>query len=155
MDTSFPRSGEFHSIRVGIGVSNLPLRCAGTLLFMLGLLKLYAVFVARDVSTTPDPVIPLSMRHLALAMGIIEIQLGALILLLRSPVRAAQCLTAVGLGFIGYRWLHALKAGPSCPCLAGATNLLPMLRAYEDKVLLALAVWFFLVGLWTWTSRLK
>jgi hypothetical protein len=60
--------------------------------------------------------------------------LGALIGFALRPLRGAQGLTLVVAGFIGYRWLHALAAGPSCPCLAGATSLLPILRRYEDNL---------------------
>jgi len=82
-------------------------------------------------------------------MGLLEIQLGILVFSLR-PLRAAQMLTVIGSSFIAYRCLHALSTGPVCPCLAGATSLLPILRTQEDKILLAFSIWFFLIGLWSW-----
>jgi uncharacterized protein YjeT (DUF2065 family) len=128
----------------------LQLQAAAVVLLILGMLKLYAWSVPGLVSSTQDAVIPLPLNKLALLMGLIEVQFGILIIFLLRPVRGAQCLTLIGSGFIGYRWLHAVSAGPVCPCLAGATSLLPILRTYENKILLSLSIWFFLIGVWSW-----
>ncbi len=133
----------------------LPLQTAGIGLLVLGLLKLYAAAVPGMVPMTHDAVIPIPLRWLALIMGLLEVQFAVLIGFALHPLRGAQGMTLVGAGFIGYRWLHALAAGPSCPCLAGATSLLPILRRYEDNLLLALAVWFFLIGAWSWAMESK
>jgi hypothetical protein len=128
----------------------LQLQVAAVVLLTLGALKVYAWSVPGLVSATQDAVIPLPLNQLALGMGLIEILLGMLVFFFLRPLRAAQCLTLVGASFIGYRWLHALSSGPTCPCLAGATSLLPVLRIHEDKILLSLSIWFFLIGAWSW-----
>ena len=133
--------------------ASLQLQVAAILLLTLGALKLYAWSVPGLVSVTPDAVIPMSLNRLALWMGLIEIQFGILILFFLRPLRAAQCLTLIGSSFIGYRWLHALSTGPICPCLAGTTSLLPILRTHEDKILLTLSIWFFLIGAWSWVRE--
>ncbi len=131
----------------------LQLQVAAVVLLTLGALKLYAWSVPGLVSATQDAVIPLPLNKLALWMGLIEVQFGIWILFLLRPLRAAQCLTLIGSGFIGYRWLHAVSAGPACPCLAGATSLLPILRTHEDKILLSLSIWFFLIGALSWVRE--
>lgn len=136
-------------MRRGPASTLLPLQVAAVVLLTLGALKLYAWSVPGLVSATPDAVVRLPLHTLALLMGLLEIQLGAMVIFLR-PLRAAQLLTTVGSSFMAYRGLHALSAGPTCPCLAGATSLLPILRTHEDKILLAFSIWFFLVGLWCW-----
>jgi len=128
----------------------IPLQIAAVVLLTLGALKLYAWLVPGLVSATPDAVVRLPLHTLALLMGLLEVQLGVLVLFFLRPLCAAQALTLIGAGFIGYRWLHAISAGPVCPCLAGATSLLPILRTHEDKILLAFSIWFFLIGLWGW-----
>jgi hypothetical protein len=128
----------------------LQLQVAAVVLLTLGALKLYAWSIPGLVSTTSDAVIPLPLNNLALLMGLIEIQFGILIIFFLRPVRAAQCLVLIGASFIGYRWLHAVSTGPACPCLAGATSLLPVLRNHEDEILLSLSIWFFLIGAWSW-----
>jgi hypothetical protein len=131
----------------------LQLQVAALVLLILGALKLYAWSVPGLVSVTQDAVIPLPLNKLALWMGLIEVQMGILILFFLRPLHAAQCLTLIGTGFIAYRWLHALSAGPACPCLAGATSLLPILRTQEDKILLSFSIWFFLIGAWSWVRE--
>lgn len=128
----------------------LQLQVAAVVLLTLGMLKLYAWSVPGLVSATQDAVIPLPLNKLALLMGLIEVQFGILIIFFLRPMLAAQCLVLIGASFIGYRWLHAVSAGPACPCLAGATSLLPVLRTHEDKLLLSLSIWFFLIGAWSW-----
>ena len=99
----------------------LPLRIGGIVLLGLGLFKLYAAAVPGMVPMTRDAVIPIPLRLLALIMGLFESQFGLLIGFALRPLRGAQWLTLVGAGFIAYRWLHALAAGPSCPSLISAT----------------------------------
>ena len=129
------------------------LRVAAVILLTLGMLKLYAGSVPGMVSTDQDAVIPISLNRLALLMGSAEVLLAVLIAVFLRPLRAAQCLSVVGASFMGYRWLHAMSVGPACPCLAGATSLLPVLRTQEDKILLSLSIWFFLIGVWSWGTE--
>lgn len=131
----------------------LQLPVAGMVLLILGALKLYAGSVPGLISATPDAVIPMPLNKLALLMGVIEVQFGILIVFFLRPVRAAQCLVLIGAGFIAYRWLHVLSTGPTCPCLAGAMSVLPVLRPQEDKILLSLSIWFFLIGAWSWGAE--
>lgn len=135
------------------GAPVLP-QVAGVILLTLGLLKLYA-WSAGLVSPTQDAVIPMPLSKLALFMGLIEVQAGVGIIFLLRPLRAAQGLALIGASFICYRWLHSLIGGAPCPCLAGATSILPILRMHEDKLLLSLSIWFFLIGALSWVRETR
>jgi len=135
------------------GEPGLP-QLAGVILLTLGLLKLYA-WSAGLVSPTQDAVIPMPLNKVALFMGLIEVQMGVGVIFLLRPLRAAQGLALIGASFVCYRWLHSLLGGTPCPCLAGATSLLPILRMHEDKLLLSLSIWFFLIGAMSWVRETR
>jgi hypothetical protein len=129
------------------------MKIAGGLLLVLGILKVYS-WAGGELPATNDAVLPIPIRQLALWLGLVEVGSGASMLALLRPLRAAQYCTAMGSCFVVYRWLYSfMGSGQPCPCLGVAKSWLPFLAFYEQNLLTSIAVWFLLIGLWSWVKE--
>ena len=122
------------------------------MLGVLGMLKLTALPFNPGALAGSDPILHVANRVLVPALGAMELGATALILLGLRGLRAAQLLSAIAVGFLAYRTAHALwYASSSCPCLGSLGRGITLLNpAQEQMALLAIALWLFLIGLWSW-----
>jgi hypothetical protein len=124
----------------------------GCVLGVLGILKLIDPLFNHGALAGSDPILHVANRVVVPALGAIELTAAALILWGFRGLRAAQLLSGVALAFLAYRTAHALWfANYSCPCLGALGKSIPFFfAAQEQAVLLAVALWLLLIGLWSW-----
>lgn len=82
--------------------------------------------------------------------GAMELAAAALVLALPSPA-GSLVLSAVGAGFLAWQFMEPPRGIP-CPCLAGLRSWIGWVRERETEWRVALATWFFLVGVLSWRS---
>lgn len=123
----------------------------GIILVVLALLKCADIYLypVRYHGGTLDPVFRIPMLHLSLGMAGVEIILGAFMLSTMSTNMAAYSSTFLGTAFTLYRWLKTTftDEGEPCGCLGVASSWSAALRYYQDNVLLTVAVFIFMIGI--------
>ena len=89
---------------------------------------------------------------LAWVMGVLEVSLAVLIRFCLPRVAGAAVLAGLGFVFIFYRGVEGIfvQPGGGCPCLGGITSVAPWLRAFEQPLLTALALFLLLFGAWAY-----
>ena len=123
---------------------------AAVLLLSLGSLKMVGVIMGWVNPKAPgfllDPVM------LAWVMGVLEVSLAVLIRFCLPRVAGAAVLGGLGFVFVFYRGVEAIfvQPGGGCPCLGGITSVAPWLRAFEQPLLTALALFLLLFGAWAY-----
>ena len=123
---------------------------AAVLLLSLGSLKMVGVIMGWVNPKAPgfllNPVL------LAWVMGVLEVSLAVLIRFCLPRVAGAAVLAGIGFVFVFYRGVEAIfvQPGGGCPCLGGITSVAPWLRAFEQPLLTALALFLLLFGAWAY-----
>lgn len=82
-----------------------------------------------------------------LGLGLTEFVAVLLIMFVLTPLRSCQLISTLGAFFLLYRYFNA---GAPCPCMGALPSLIPWLLNNEQKVLLTVSMWLFLMGMWGW-----
>jgi hypothetical protein len=104
-------------------VARLLIVVAGLLLVMTGLAKLISQSGSSTLLNANDPIFPLTIRQVLLAVGVIEVVIG--IICIKSPrhylstVLVAWFATAVVIYRLGMWWVGYRKP---CSCIGGITD---------------------------------
>jgi len=130
-------------------VNTLLLRTAGTLLLVIGVVKVVSAFSGVRYLAEPDPVLwYLSNRFVLLGAGLTELGLSTVLLLKPQQWYARQALLALCTTFAVYRvGLYSLPTRPPCPCLGRASDWLHLTPQQADLVALVLLVLLGCIGL--------
>lgn len=128
----------------------VPIKAAAIVLFLLGALKLFSWFAQQDFGHEPDAVLGVRVRDVMLVMGVIEVSSAIWILLFAPPRAAAWLVLALGTAFVAYRILLTSLGGTACPCLGAIRSWIPFITiSTEQHLLVAIAAWLVLSGLWS------
>lgn len=125
---------------------------AALVLLFLGAAKLKLIGVSRsEVEQLSLPAEYISRwERWARWQGAMELAVAALVLALPSPA-GSLVLSGVGAGFLAWRFMEPPSGIPS-PRLAGLRSWIGWVRERETEWRVALATWFFLVGVLSWRS---
>lgn len=116
------------------------LRTAGSLLLVIGVVKLASAVSRVSYLSLPDPLLPfLSNRTVLVLAGIIEVPIACQLLLFPEKALAKQSLIALIATFSIYRLgLVALDVSQPCPCLGRASDWLHITPRQADSLALLL-----------------
>lgn len=132
-----------------------PTRVAGSILWLLGLVKWVTIVAGYNALDMRDPVTGLDFLWLFVVLGAVEIVIGTLALFSTSRKVSGWLISAFAIGAMAYHGVHANLGGQiACPCLGFLTDWIPLTKEDQSELSLGLAVWMWLIGIATLVTEM-
>jgi len=131
---------------VNVKIQNRFIFSAAVILFVTAVAKIFSATGPAQALSYPDPVLPLTNRHVFYLVGGIELVVSAFLLIKNGCEKIKLCLVAwLAVNFLIYRLgLQAQGSLIACDCLGNFNDKLPLSPRATGWFMFATSIWLFL-----------
>jgi len=116
--------------------------------------KLYSALGIVKVLDIPDALLPMSVRHTLMLVGLIELVISFILFFGRNETVKLLCIAWLGGNFLLYRVATVLlTVGKPCPCLGSITEKIPLKPATIDHILTGIVMYLIFGSLFFLLTR--